>query len=80
MAAFTLLREKHVPIAASDGNVLRANVYRPDAPGRFPVILAHGIYGKDVHFADGYSPQWQKLNRLHPALFEDGSTPGLCRV
>ncbi|MEP7115806.1 MAG: CocE/NonD family hydrolase, partial [Ilumatobacteraceae bacterium] len=49
------------------------NVYRPDAEGRFPAIVAHGIYGKDVHFADAYAPQWQKLNELHPGLFAGAS-------
>jgi predicted acyl esterase len=74
MAPYPLLREKHVPITVSDGNVLRANIYLPHAEGRFPVILSHGIYGKDVHFADGYAMQWQKLSELHPQLFHEGSS------
>jgi predicted acyl esterase len=69
-----LLREKDVPVPVADGTVLRANVYRPDAPGRFPVVLAHGVYGKDAHFADAFKPQWEKLNRLYPGLATDGST------
>ncbi|MGH2870615.1 MAG: CocE/NonD family hydrolase [Solirubrobacteraceae bacterium] len=31
-----------------DGVVLRANVYRPDRPGRWPVLLARTPYGKDL--------------------------------
>ena len=30
-----------------DGTVLRADVYRPDAPGRFPVLLQRTPYSKD---------------------------------
>lgn len=76
-ARYALLAEKNVPIEVGDGTVLYANVYRPDradSSERFPVIVAHGIYGKDVHFADAYAPQWQKLNELHPDLFQDESS------
>ena len=66
--------EQHVEVPVADGTVLRANVYRPDAPGRFPVVMAHGVYGKDVHFADAFAPQWAKLNEIYPGLTKDGST------
>jgi hypothetical protein len=71
---FQLLVEKDVPIPVGDGNVLRANVYRPAAEGRFPVVMAHGVYGKDIHFADGYRPQWDNLLKLHPDLCRNGSS------
>jgi len=58
----------------ADGAVLRANVFRPDGEGRFGTILAMGIYGKDVHFADAFRPQWDDLNARYPDLFRDGST------
>ncbi len=66
--------DKDVAIEASDGVVLRANVHRPDGPGRHPVLLAQGVYGKDVHFRDGFAPQWKRLLALHPGLCEDGSS------
>ena len=66
--------EKDVAIAMGDGNVLRANVYRPASEGRFPVVMAHGVYGKDVHFADAFKPQWDNLLKLHPDLIRNGST------
>ena len=69
-----LLVEKDVAITVSDGNVLRANVYRPSGAGRYPVIMTHGVYGKDVHFADGYKPQYEKLLELHPDLCRNGSS------
>lgn len=71
---YTLLFEKNVTIEVSDGTRLSANVFRPREPGRYPVIMAAGVYGKDVHFADGFKPQWEKLCRLYPGLCEDGST------
>lgn len=39
--------EKNVPMRTRDGITLYADVYRPDAPGRFPVLVARGPYGKD---------------------------------
>jgi predicted acyl esterase len=69
-----LVFEKDVAVPVGDGNVLRANVFRPDRDGRFPVVMAQGIYGKDVHFEDAFKPQWQKLLKLYPGLCQDGST------
>ncbi len=39
--------ERDVPVPMGDGVRLRANVFRPDATGRFPVILSAHPYGKD---------------------------------
>ena len=69
-----MLFEKNVPVAMSDGIVLRANVFRPDKPGRFPVVMSHGIYGKDVHFSLAFKPQWDNLLKLYPDLCKNGST------
>lgn len=69
-----MLVEKHVPIPMDDGIVLRANVYRPQAPGRYPVVMAQGVYGKDLHFADGFRPQFEKLLRIYPGLCSEGSS------
>ncbi|MDI9330473.1 MAG: CocE/NonD family hydrolase [Alphaproteobacteria bacterium] len=66
--------EQDVAIEASDGLLLRANVFRPDAPGRYPVVMAHGSYGKDMHFSHAFKPQWEKLNRIYPGLGTQGSS------
>lgn len=71
---YSMLVEKDVPIAMRDGLVLRGNVFRPQAEGRFPVILAHGVYGKDIHFEDGFKPQWDKLIAIYPDLVGKGSS------
>jgi uncharacterized protein len=47
-ATYTSVTDRDVPITMRDGTVLRANVERPDAPGRFPVLITQTPYGKDV--------------------------------
>ncbi|MEK9661877.1 MAG: CocE/NonD family hydrolase [Alphaproteobacteria bacterium] len=66
--------DKDVPVPMSDGTVLRANVFRPVAEGRHPVVMAMGVYGKDVHFRDGFSAQWDRLREIYPGLDTDGSS------
>ncbi|HRF08578.1 MAG TPA: CocE/NonD family hydrolase [Xanthobacteraceae bacterium] len=58
----------------SDGIVLKANVFRPKALGRFPVIVAMSPYGKDAHFKDAYKRQWDELKHIYPGIDRDGST------
>jgi len=43
-----IIVEKDVPIEVRDGLKLAANVYRPDKPGKFPVIMSFTVYGKDL--------------------------------
>jgi putative CocE/NonD family hydrolase len=62
-----------VPIPMDDGVVLRADVYRPPGPGRVPVIVSYGPYGKGLHFEDLYSDQWRRMVGPHPEVMA-GST------
>lgn len=39
--------ERNVPATMRDGVILRADIYRPDAPGKFPVLLERTPYNKD---------------------------------
>src|SRR2546422_11245689 len=55
-----------VPIKMDDGLVLRADVYRPEREGRFPVILSYGPYGKGLAFQDGYPSGWERMVAEHP--------------
>jgi predicted acyl esterase len=55
-----------VPITVDDGLVLRADVFRPEGPGKFPVILSYGPYGKWLHFEDLYTDQWRRMVEQHP--------------
>jgi predicted acyl esterase len=66
--------EKDVPVPMSDGLALRLNVFRPAKEGRFPVVMSHGVYGKDVHFNLAFKPQWERLLQIHPDLVRNGSS------
>ncbi|MGH9432989.1 MAG: CocE/NonD family hydrolase, partial [Terriglobia bacterium] len=37
---------QNVPVKMRDGVILRADIYRPDAPGKFPVLLERTPYNK----------------------------------
>jgi predicted acyl esterase len=49
---FQLIIEKDVAIELRDGMILRADVFRPNDSGSFPVIITLGPYPKDIHFKD----------------------------
>src|SRR5579862_9246693 len=55
-----------VQIAMDDGLVLRADVFRPIAEGRYPVILSYGPYAKGLAFQDGYPSAWERMAEKHP--------------
>jgi putative CocE/NonD family hydrolase len=44
--------DKDVRIPMRDGAYVVADVFRPDADGRFPIIMTMGPYSKDIHFRD----------------------------
>jgi predicted acyl esterase len=54
-----------VPIAMEDGVTLRADVFRPMADGRYPVIMTHGPYAKGLAFQEGYPSMWKTLSTKH---------------
>lgn len=62
-----------VPIKMDDGLVLRADVYRPIAESKYPVLLTYGPYGKGLSFQEGYPQQWERLVKEHPDVLQ-GST------
>ena len=55
-----------VAIVMDDGLVLRADVFRPPAAGKYPVILSYGPYAKGLHFEDGYPSAWRRMVETHP--------------
>ncbi|MEE9534309.1 MAG: CocE/NonD family hydrolase [Acidimicrobiia bacterium] len=57
-----------VPIEMDDGLILRADVYRPIADTRYPVILSSGPYGKGLAFQDGYTTAWERMAETHPEV------------
>ena len=52
---YRVLVEKDVPMTTHDGVILHADVYRPDAPGRFPVLLSRLPYDKNLRPDQGIS-------------------------
>src|SRR5882672_6667292 len=50
---FPMLIDKHVAMTTRDGVTLRADVYRPDGPGRFPVLLSRLPYDKNLRRRPG---------------------------
>lgn len=73
MGLGTMRIDYDVPIPMDDGVVLRADVYRPAAEGRYPVLLSYGPYGKNLPFQLGYPRQWQALLGEHPEVAEGSS-------
>jgi uncharacterized protein len=65
-----MIVEKDVEIVLTDGSRLYANVFRPGY-GKHPVLMCMGIYGKDVHFEDGYPFPWRILMAEHPEVAEE---------
>ena len=65
--------EFDVSIPARDGLVLKADVFRPNKPGRYPVIMTYGPYGKGLAFQDGYKTCWDMMSTDHPDVTK-GST------
>src|SRR4051812_38992986 len=54
--AYPVTVEHGVTVTMRDGTVLRADIYRPSAPGKFPVLLKRTPYDKhnDDAFDFGY--------------------------
>ncbi|HEY2526761.1 MAG TPA: CocE/NonD family hydrolase [Xanthobacteraceae bacterium] len=62
-----------VPITMDDGLVLRADVFRPIAEARYPVILSYGPYAKGLAFQDGYPSAWERMAKNHPDVVAGSS-------
>lgn len=65
--------EFDVSIPVRDELVLKADVFRPNKPGRYPVIMTYGPYGKGLAFQDGYKTCWDMMSKDHPDVTK-GST------
>ena len=61
------------PIAMDDGVVLRADVFRPIAEGKYPVILSYGPYAKGLAFQEGYKGNWARLIKAAPEVLQGSS-------
>jgi hypothetical protein len=57
-----------VLIKMDDGLVLRADVFRPNKKGKFPVIMTYGPYAKGLSFKEGYASSWNIMVAGHPDI------------
>jgi hypothetical protein len=62
-----------MPIPMEDGVVLRADLFRPVAEGRYPVILSYGPYAKGLALQEGYKSAWTRMTASFPETAQ-GST------
>ncbi len=67
-----------VPLVMDDGVTLRADVFRPAAAGRYPVILSAGPYAKGLSFQEGRAEAWAELVAEHPEVLEGSSNRYQC--
>jgi predicted acyl esterase len=74
LTGFTTTRD--VPVPMRDGLKLAANLYRPNAEGKYPAIMAFTGFGKDVYwderffgFGKGYEP-WSPTLVKNSITFE----------
>ncbi len=61
------------PVPMDDGIVLRADVFRPVADGKYPVILSYGPYAKGLAMQEGYKSAWQRIVASAPEVLEGSS-------
>ena len=55
-----------ISIPMDDGLELKADIFRPIIPGKYPVLLSYGPYAKGLPFQEGYPSAWQKMVSEHP--------------
>ena len=60
-------------IKASDGLIMRADVFMPEKEGKYPVILSYGPYAKNLSFQEGYKSQWLRVCKGAPNVLEGSS-------
>jgi uncharacterized protein len=68
-----MIAEWDVPIEMDDGIVLRADVFRPIATDRYPVIMSYGPYAKGLAFQEGYPSAWEQMVRQFPEVMHGSS-------
>ena len=61
------------PIAMNDSVVLRADVFRPVADGKRPVVLSYGPYAKGLAFQKAYKGNWARLIKSAPEVLQGSS-------
>ena len=72
-AGHKMALDKDVEIRLRDGGIVRADVYRPQAAGKYPALMTYGPYGKDSHISQFMGEGWDKLKSAYPGIVRDSS-------
>lgn len=71
---YGIITEKDLFVPMRDGIKVAVDIFRPDADGKFPALIAHGQYGKEVEeMALTFPPQTRPSN-LWDGCIEGGDT------
>ena len=68
-----MIIEWDVPIRMGDGLIMRADVFRPPTPGKYPAILTYGPYAKGLPFQVGYKTAWHRMVTAYPEVAQGTS-------
>ena len=60
--------DRDLAIPMDDGIVLRADVYRPIAEGRYATIITYGPYAKGLSFQKYFPKQWNQMVTQFPEV------------
>jgi predicted acyl esterase len=63
-----------VNVPMRDGIRLAVDIYRPDAEGKFPALLAYCVYGKDLQVLPVKQPQGRENSLVWDGTMEAGNT------
>ncbi|KGE18857.1 CocE/NonD family hydrolase [Paenibacillus wynnii] len=71
-----VIMEKDVPIKMRDGITIYVNVFRPDKPGKFPVVMSMDPYNKDgLPPYDIFRQVWPTLGSIVTSLYTPFESP-----
>lgn len=70
---YGMLLEKDIEVPMRDGGKMVVNVYRPEAPGKFPALTACGPYGKDLHLKENFPPTYAFIEKNQPEILANSS-------
>ncbi len=68
-----MLMERNTAIPMRDGAELRGDVFRPQTPGKYPVLMTFGPYGKDVPLKEFMQEAWDGLQKFYPDIVASSS-------
>jgi hypothetical protein len=84
-----MIEERDIFVAMRDGTRLALDVYRPDKPGRYPVLYAAALHNKDMQGPDvadvlppqpAHAPLWfGPIEAGNTRLFVANGSPALVR-